>query len=65
MGKDQFAKGGNLYLLPLAKGGWEGFYKDFQTAKVLRKKFFIFRLSFRCKPESRFVRMLFQKGGTS
>jgi hypothetical protein len=36
MGQDQFAKGGNPYLLPLAKGGREGFYKDFQTAKVLR-----------------------------
>jgi len=45
-GREKITKGGNPYLLPLvsdpersltrrAKGGREGFYKDFQTAKVL------------------------------
>jgi|GEM_PF-3836047 len=35
-GREKITKGGNPYLLPLAKGGREGFYKDFQNAKVLR-----------------------------
>ncbi len=35
-----FAKGGKHYLLPLAKGGGEGFYKDFHTTNKMLQNIF-------------------------
>jgi hypothetical protein len=30
--REKIAKGGKPYLLPLAKGGWEGFYKEISNS---------------------------------